>query len=166
MKKLLTDVLARLGTMAPAFLKYIDEDWGQLDYYGAHPPVKFPAAVVDCINATYSNTGQGGQLADVQIIVRVADMKLTNSSGMAPPTQKDQAFAIYDVLVAVTDALHTWPGNENYSRLIRQSMRKAKRSDGMRVHEITFTCRLNEPAALSLQAAAPEPAMTVKFNTG
>ena len=28
-------------------IKYIDENWGQLDYYSAHPPVQWPCCLID-----------------------------------------------------------------------------------------------------------------------
>lgn len=64
MKQLLTDILTRLKTDVTG-VKYVDEDWGQLDNYSPNPPVQFPAVVVDCINATFTNEGKLVQPGDV-----------------------------------------------------------------------------------------------------
>ena len=36
-------------------INYIDEDWGQLDYYAANFPVKFPCVLIDINHGQYSN---------------------------------------------------------------------------------------------------------------
>lgn len=147
MKQLLTDILEQLKPVPG--LRYVDEDWGQLDFYSPNPPVQFPAAVVDCINVTYTNEGKLGQLGDVQIRIRVADQKLTNSSGKAPTTQRTQAFAIYDLLRDIHKALHGWTKDKaaGYTAPIRTSLRRAQRQDGMRIHELVYTCRIVDATA-------------------
>lgn len=148
MKQLLTDILEQLKPVPG--LKYVDEDWGQLDFYSPNPPVQFPAAVVDCINVTYTNEGKLSQLGDVQIRIRVADQKLTNSSGKAPANQRTQAFAIYDLLRDIHKAMHGWTKDKTtaYTAPIRTSLRRAQRQDGMRVHELLYTCRIVDDEAM------------------
>lgn len=158
MKELLNDILTRIKTEIPQ-IKYVDEDWGQLDYYSPHPPVQFPAAIIDCINATYTNEGKLIQLGDVQVRIRIADQKLTNSSVKAPQAQRDNAFAIYDLLATIHAKLHGWPANKPYTRLIRQSLKRTVRNDGMRIHEIIYTTRLTDDGAMpvtAVHAALPE----------
>lgn len=147
MKQLLTDIQTRLIAKVTA-LKYVDEDWGQLDFYSPNPPVKFPAAVIDCINATYTDEGKLVQLGRVQVRIRIADQKLSNTSGNAPSSQKSNAFAIYTTLASIHAALHGWSGNAAYSKLIRQSLKRETRSDGMRVHEIIYTTQLVDDGAM------------------
>ena len=45
---ILTAIMARLDATEPN-LKYMDEDWGQLDSYQDAPPVKFPLSSVSLI---------------------------------------------------------------------------------------------------------------------
>lgn len=165
MKQLLNDILTRIKTEIPA-IKYVDEDWGQLDYYSPNPPVQFPAAVVDCINATYTNEGRLIQLGDVQVRIRIADQKLTNTSGKAPQGQKDNAFAIYDLLALVHTKLHGWTKDKDaaYTRLIRQSLRRTQQQNGLRIHELIYTTRIAdtgaEPATVT---AAGSPLISGQF---
>ncbi len=139
MKEMLTEVQKRLVAKVPE-LKYVDEDWGQLDYYSTMPPVKWPCALIDLPQGSFSNTGSLVQLGLLQVKIRVADMKLSNSSGAAPQTQKDKSFAFFDLLQKVHLALHGWSGGEAYSHLMRTAFAKGKRSDGVRLYEITYTC--------------------------
>lgn len=160
MKELLTDILNRIKTEIPQ-IKYVDEDWGQLNNYSLNPPVQFPAAIVDCINANYTNEGKLVQMGDVQVRIRIADLKLTNTSGKAPQTQKDQAFAIYDLLATIHSKLHGWPANKPYSRLIRQSMKKVVSNDGVRIHELIYTTRIVDDGAMPVYGTTPKPPLVV-----
>lgn len=162
MKQLLTDILNRIKTDIPA-IKYVDEDWGQLDNYSPNPPVQFPAAIVDCVNATYSNQGNLVQLGDVQVRIRIADLKLTNTSGRAPQTQRDNAFAIYNLLEEIHSKLHGWPTNKHYTRLIRQSLKRTVRNDGMRVHELIYTTRITDTGAMPQTVSVPKPQADVNY---
>ncbi len=150
MKKLLTDIQARLMALVPA-LKYVDEDWGQLDYYSPHPPVQFPAALIDVNNGTFSNTGKLVQLGMVQVRLRIADIKLSNTSGKAPQGQRDAAFAIFDTLELIHKTLHGWSGSEHYSKLIRTAMKRVLRDDGMRIYEINYTVELVDNSAVPVK---------------
>lgn len=151
MEKLLQDVQARLIDQVSA-LKYIDEDWGQLDYYAHNHPVKWPCALIDATAATWSNEGKLIQMGLVQVKVRVADLKLSNTSGAAPQAQKDKAFAIFATLREVFKALHGWAGDDHYSKLIRTASSRIKRNDGVRIYETIFTTQLKDTSAMPVKA--------------
>jgi hypothetical protein len=143
MKQLLTDILTRINDLVPA-IKYVDEDWGQLDYYSPNQPVKWPAALIDVNTATFSNTGNLGQIGTVTVRVRLADIKLTNTSANAPEMQKQKAFEIFDTLQALHQAIHGWTGSEDYTGLIRQSMRRQLREDGVRIYEVIYITKMKD----------------------
>lgn len=140
MKQVLIDVQNRLTTLA--ILKYVDEDWGQLDFYSPNFPVKWPAALIDITSGTFSNVGKHVQQGVISVNIRVANLKITNSSGMAPQTQKNKAFEIFDIAKAVHVALHGWSGSNQYSALIRTNVKKMKRSDGVQVFDVTYTTQI------------------------
>ncbi len=152
MEKVLTDIQAQMATVAG--LKYTDQDWGQLDYYSAHPPAVWPAAVVGLESVQWSNLGKLRQEGLATIRVRVADLRLTPSSSKASATQKAAAMEIIRTVDAVTKALHGWcdnpplagpvAGQITYSRLIRTATRRLPREDGLQVYEILFTTSVNE----------------------
>lgn len=92
-KEVLKKIQDLLATI-PA-LKYVDEDWGQLDDYSPHPPTQFPLALIDIGNLQYSDIGidrtatpQNRQMATGTIVISIANLKLTNTSARAPLTQK------------------------------------------------------------------------------
>jgi len=140
MKQILLNIQERLNTQCK-FLKFIDFDEGQLDYYNEHPPVAFPCALIDCISSDFEDLGLTTQQGVATIVITLADLKLTNSSAKAPQNQKDKALEIFDFKEEINKALHGWiPFFKG--KLIRKSYRKQKRDDGIKVWVITYTLAL------------------------
>lgn len=160
MEDILQDVQAKLQAEVPA-LKYVDEDWGQLDYYYPHPPVQWPCALIDVTQATWSNAGNLQQLGLIQVKVRVGDLKLTNSSGKASIGQKTTAFAIFATLKNIYKALHGWSDSDAYSALIRVSNTRIKRDDGVRIYEVVFTTEYKDNSAMPVVTTAAKPTVRI-----
>lgn len=89
-------------------INYVDEDWGQLDYYGNTIPVKWPCVLINFNNGNFTNIGRNNNLlspnrqqglSSVEIVV--ANLKTTNTSFNAPKTQKWHGFEIWEILQEV-----------------------------------------------------------------
>ncbi|MXV37691.1 hypothetical protein GO491_03200 [Flavobacteriaceae bacterium Ap0902] len=85
MKALLLQLQERIAEISD--IKYVDEDWGQLDYYSPNMPVQWPCCLIDIQSVDYSNLGidlnktpKNRQNARIQIAFTLANMKLTNTS--------------------------------------------------------------------------------------
>lgn len=162
---LIQDIQNRLSAEVPD-LKYIDEDWGQLDDYSPNFPVKWPCALIDISQVQYSNAGKTAQLGEAAITITIADMKLLNSSSKAPANQKAERATYLQLIKKVHAKLHGWSGHSHYSKLIRTTFKRFKRDDGVRQHQITYTCRIEDtstvkptvkvPAALEIIVEAPK----------
>lgn len=123
-------------------LKYIDEDWGQLDFYSTNPPAKFPAALVEIQNVPWRNQGGKTQDGTVNVSINIADLRLANTNPRAPAGQKEKAASIWLIAEKVHRALHGWR-NELYPEigvLTRTSGKRVKRDDGIRQIEIIYSC--------------------------
>lgn len=132
-------------------LNYIDENWGQLDYYSPNFPVKWPCALIDVSNASFSNIGidkqakpQNRQMGDINITINIANVKLTNTSLNAPQRQKDDAWSIWGVIEKVHEILHGFSPNVMTSKLIRVSMQRSKRDDGVQEYVINYNCSITD----------------------
>lgn len=147
MEILLTDIQERLNSKVAA-LKYIDEDWGQLDDYSPNFPVQWPCCLVDCSNANYENMGKNVQLGLATIRLLIGNIKLTNSSQKAPAGQKLQNKSFRVLMTAIYTALQGWAGSEGYSKLIRIREGRIKRNDGVKVHEMFFTVEIKDSSAM------------------
>jgi hypothetical protein len=144
MKELLEAIQARISDKVPA-IKYVDEDWGQLDYYSSTPPVQWPCCLIDADNITWANLGNKQQQGTGTVVLHVANKKLTNTSAKAPVTQRNKAYAIQDVIQELHEALHTYLPTKNGGTLIRKSTGRNKRDDGIQHYIITYQCKVNGP---------------------
>lgn len=129
--------------------KYIDEDWGQLEDYQAHPPVQFPCALISINSGGFSNIGiertatpQNRQLGEFTLEVTVANLRLSNTSLKAPMGQKNNAHAVWTLLEEVHKVLQGWKPLKYSGALIRTSWRKPKRNDGIQEYKINYTFTL------------------------
>ena len=144
MKEVLENIQKQLGTI-PA-LKYIDEDWGQLDHYSPYPPTQFPLALIDIGSLEFSNIGidpkvnpKNRQMGTGTIIITIADLRLTNSSLRSPKQQKNNVWEIWNIIECVHQELHGFKPDCNSGAMMRTNLRHIKRDDGIQEYEATYT---------------------------
>lgn len=160
MKQLLSSVLTQIQETVPA-LKYVDENWGQLDYYGERPPVKFPCALVDIGSAQWQDTGTLAQIGIVQVRVVVATMKLTNTSGKAPQAQKDKAFEFFETLQNIHKALHGYQPAPHCGIITRRSCELLQNDLGIKMYELRFAVQINDKSAMPVHETVPKPTVRI-----
>jgi hypothetical protein len=148
MDTIIQNIQAKLDVLTE--LKYIDEDWGQLDYYAPNFPVKWPCVLIDVSSANYSDIGidktsmpRNRQQAEALISLTIANLKLSNTNIRAPQTQKDNAFSINGVIEKIHQQLHGWNPADNAGKLIRRSRNRIKRDDGVQEYTIIYSFSLN-----------------------
>lgn len=127
-------------------MNYVDEDWGQLDYYSPNFPVQWPCALIDTASEQYSNVGRSiketpvnRQMGDVLISITIANLKITNTSGMAPQLQKDNAWSIHALKEEVHKVIQGFKPAENAGALIRVSGNRVKRDDGVQEYTVRYS---------------------------
>ncbi|WP_271783884.1 hypothetical protein [Aquimarina algiphila] len=132
-------------------LQYVDEDWGQIDYYSTNMPVKWPLALIDITDANFSNLGMDRtktpiqrQIGKIFISITIANLKLTNTSYRAPQQQKDDAWKIWEVIGRIHEELHGWNPTLMAGKLIRESFNRVKRDDGVQEYKIVFSTTLKD----------------------
>lgn len=116
-------------------IKYVAEDWGQLDFYDKRPPVQFPCALLDAEGADYVDRSCRSQQAEATINVRLADFHPVNTSAMAPDAERP--FEIFDLLTAIHKALQGLSG-ATFTGLSRTKLRRVGRDDAIREWVLTF----------------------------
>lgn len=131
-------------------VNYVDEDWGQLDYFSPNFPVKFPCVLIDVANANYSNIGQdkqatpiNRQMADATVSLTIANLKLTNSSGLAPQFQKDNTWSIHELIEEIHKVVQGYKATDKATALIRVGMSRTKRDDGVQEYTVRYSVNLN-----------------------
>lgn len=147
MKALLEKIQQQVSEITE--LKYIDENWGQLDYYSPNMPVQFPCALIDVQQVQFTNLGRDmskkpvqRQIGQVVLKITIADIRLTNSSMQAPRAQKERVWAIWGIIEQIHKQLHGVSLLPNVSPLIRSSQRRTLRDDGVQEYEVYYSCEV------------------------
>ena len=142
MKVILQNIQNKL-TSEVTDLKYVDEDCGQLNMY--QPPVKWPCCLIDVTAINYTHLGidrtkvpQTRQTGKIAVKLTLANLKLTNSSAMAPQSQKDQAWLIWDLAQKIHEKIHGFAPDLNCSRMLRHDLKRSVRDDGVQEYFITY----------------------------
>jgi hypothetical protein len=160
MKELLDAIVARLKSKM-SVLKYVDENWGQLDDY-TERPVRFPCALIDMSVDSWRNLGNSVQDGEVTVNITVAVNRLKPKL----PTDSVQniPFEIYGIMDAVFAALHGWCPVQNTGKLTRTATGSIQTRDGVKSCTLAFRLRLQD------ENARPQRATTVigslQINTG
>mgnify|MGYP000935226070 CR=1 FL=1 len=149
MKQIILNIQSRLDSIPE--LNYVDEDWGQLDYYSPNFPVQWPCVLIDVPNASFSEIGKDRkaipfqrQQAVIEFSFTVANLKLTNTSSQAPLSQKNNGWSIWDLIEDVHKKLQGFRPEGCSGVLIRTGSVRVKRDDGVQEYTITYNCGLND----------------------
>ena len=144
MKAFLETLQTKLATLTA--LKYIDEDWGQLDSYSPNPPAKFPCALIDITSMNFSDIGKDNsdnpinrQLGNGVVTVIIADLKLSNTSERAPQSQKNNAWSIWAIIEDLHKLVHGYKPIANSGALMRTGIKRVRRDDGIQEYQITYS---------------------------
>lgn len=136
MKTILNAVMQRLKKQVSK-LRYISEDWGQLDYYETMPPVKFPCALISIDRVNYEAMAKDRRKAVVNVVVRIADAPSVTGHVAAPESYRNLAFAIFDLLEEAGEALNGLSG-DTFKRFSLESIYRENRQDFIREYSMTF----------------------------
>ena len=143
MKNIIQNIQNQIKDIAN--LRYVDEDWGQLDYYSPNFPVQWPCVLIDINDVNYSNIGRdktktpvNRQMADVVCTLKVANLRLTNTSAKAPQNQKDNVWSIFNLLEEVHKKLQGFNPSAESGSLIRIRQSRQFREDGVQVYLVSY----------------------------
>lgn len=123
--------------------KYISEDWGQLDDYGKDCPVKWPCCLLDIVNGQFSNIGKLEQEGEVNIIFKVAHLRLTPNSARTTTLQQEQSWEVAKLIQDLHQVIQGFKPHPQHGKLIRKQLRKVQRNDGVKQYEIIYTIGLH-----------------------
>lgn len=128
--------MERLQEQVPD-LRYIAEDWGQLDFYNEAPPVKFPCALISVSNIKFESQTTGTRWATMTILIRVADAPAVSGTMAAPETYRNRAFAIFDLMDAIGHVLYAF-GEDEFNELEQKTIAHYSREDAIREYAMLF----------------------------
>lgn len=140
---LLTALQTRVKELLPA-IKWVDQDYGQLEYYDQRPAVEFPCLLVDFDNFQFEDAGEAIQFATGNVVLRLAFAPYSNTSNITPDQWKQKGLQYYELEWALYKALHGWKPNaelpdEHYGYMMRVSSDTEKREDPFRVRRLIYS---------------------------
>ncbi len=136
MKELLKAIFTQLKTV-PA-IKWIDEDFGQIDAYEERPAVQFPCALVS-ISQTHDALGSDEYDVTSSITVRVAHSRFADRPAQAPEAAFALTLSKLDDVEAVKTALEGFEVPGHSGRFYLRGVATERRTDGLSVKSITFS---------------------------
>lgn len=132
MKQIFLTIQNQLAGIAN--LKYIDKDWGQLQY--EQPPVKWPCALIDVTNVDYVQQGRGAQLGNALICITVGNINPVPSSASAP--NRANSYATIDLLDEIHQKLQLMSDGSTFQPLMRTNLLKAAANGNYEVYQMTY----------------------------
>ena len=137
MKATLTSIITQLKTITA--LKWIDEDFGQLEVLEQRPAVKFPCALIT-IDQASEDLGGGDRDVTNTVTVRLAhDRTADHAQGVASGTALASTMKKLDDAEAVRDALKGYTEVVNhFGPLMYLGFTTERRADGLAVKAFTF----------------------------
>jgi hypothetical protein len=157
--QLYLDLSERIKTEVPE-IRWIDQDFGQLERFEYRPEVTFPCALIDFIQANYSNLSQLVQVGEVTVNIRLGFSPFSQAYHAAPTDVKEKALEYYSIEQKVFEAVQGWQPDppadwildEPYAQpFIRVSSTTEQRDNdaiGLRVRVLTFTTGFEDETAI------------------
>lgn len=160
--QLYIDLSTHLKTTVPE-LKWIDQDFGQLERFEYRPEVSFPCALVDFIAANYSNLAELAQLGEVTINIRMGFAPFSQAHQAAPMSVKEKALEYYTIEQKIFEALQGWRNNftQPFIRISAVTEQRDNDPIGLRVRVITFTTSFEDESNRPIYA---KHAATITFD--
>lgn len=137
MKHILSAVMERLQAEVPE-LQYIAEDWGKMDFYQDTPPVKFPCALISVSSINFESQTIGIRHAKLTLLIRVADAPTVSGTMAAPENYRNRAFAIFDLLDDIGNALYGFSNEDEFNELEQKTITHYSREDTIREYAMLF----------------------------
>ncbi len=148
MKDIITATLQQLKTVNG--VKYVAEDYGQLDFAGVYP-VKFPAVLVAPVNFQYetllkdpNKTPQLRQQAVGEFEFAVAVQMISKANAAAPAQTIDNALAIWDIVQGVHEKIQGFQPVPYSGAFVRKSIITERNDSGLKIVRITYDIGLHD----------------------
>lgn len=161
---LLVSMMKRIDEMVPE-IRWIDQDFGQLEHYEERPPVAFPCVLIDFNQTSYDQELMQVQMGTLNINIRLAFAPFSNSSSITPDFVQSKALQYYDIEMRLYQALQGWnPESDICQPLVRISASNERREDPLRVRTLVFTTAFEDSSAQKVYTKVPRPALVEEYH--
>lgn len=152
--KLFLALSNHIKTQVPE-IKWIDQDFGQLEQFEYRPAVNFPCVLIDFIMAQYTQLAELSQHGDVTIRLRLGFAPFSPGNAAAPLNVREKALEYYQIEQKVYEAVQGF-ATEYTQPLIRINAGTEQRvsasnvadSSGLRVRILDFSTQYEDDSKL------------------
>jgi len=143
-------------------VKWIDQDFGQLEQFEYRPAVSFPCVLIDFPMAVYSNLAERSQVAEITVQLRIGFSPFSQSNDKAPLEVREKALEYYQLEQKLFEAIHGFE-TEYTQPLIRINAGTEQRlsasdvadSIGLRVRVMNFSTQFEDNSNLPVYNVTP-----------
>jgi len=143
MKTILDNIKNQLSSITS--IGYLDNDYGQLDYYSDDTVIEFPLVLLDIAQVQFSDIGrdinaapQNRQRAEAQLTVTVANLHSSNAGNSSSGNQQPFAAQIWLLMEEIHAALHGFAPGDRTSALTRLNLQRYNMDNGMQVYKVNY----------------------------
>lgn len=132
-------------------IKWVDQDFAQLDVYeGERPPVLFPCVLIDFNETSYTQDGQQVETGDTSINFKLAFAPFSASNSGTPAAYKEKALAYYELENKLYLALKGWAPDSGICQPLNRTGAASEkgREDVLRVRNLTFSTSFEDDGAM------------------
>lgn len=129
-------------------IRWIDQDFGQLEEFEIRPEVSFPCVLIDFSEANYEEIATLAQIGNITISFRLGFAPFSHSSNITPLDVKQKALDYYRLEQKLYECLQGFE-TEFSQGLIRTRAYSEKRQDALRVRVLQFTTSYEDLSAFA-----------------
>jgi len=155
-KKLFLAIMARIESAVPE-IRHIDQDLGQLEGNSSRPEVGFPCVLVDFDQWALTNIGKLEQLAEGDVVIKLAHAQYTPTGNAIDPVYRDEALKYYEHEWNLNKALHGWSPGDEFGVLTRTGITTQNRAPGIRVRTIRYRLEFEDRSTTRPITKVPKP---------
>lgn len=159
--KLFQKLMDRITETMPE-IKHIDQDTGQLEGASSRPDVAFPLILVKFENWAFTDTGDNGQVAIGDVVVKLAYAQYTPSSNLVGPAYREEALKYYELGWELNNVLHGWSPDDEFGFLTRTGLTTETRQPGIQVFPTRYRLEFEDYSARPVKTTMEKPPLLVE----
>lgn len=145
-----------------AEIRWIDQDFGQLEDYEVRPPVSFPCVLIDFNETSYEEMNQRRQQANITFTLRLGFPAFSYAANTAPQSVKELALQYYELEQRLFESIQGFDAGGIIQGCTRQStITEGRKDDNLRVRVMTFTAMSEDASAQISYTKRPKPPLTL-----
>lgn len=143
-------------------IKWIDQEFGQLEEETMRPPVLFPCVLIDFNSTDYEQMNQNRQQANITFTLRLAFPAFTSAASVVPQTQKELALQYYELEQLLFECVQGFDFNALTQGATRTNITtEGRKDDNLRVRVMTFTDFTEDASAMKKYNKHTRPALNL-----